>query len=207
MMNTSLSVRRGCAVLRITLAGLLVVASQLGYAFDMQAAAVAGATAASAQLSGASGTEHKKSMRADSSDLEEKSKPLSVANGLVLEGNGAYNISGSSVTLTIDRISNSSSTRTTGTLRLQLWASTSRPARGAGFTGLQLASSSTLNQLSPNFFYSGVVRTAAFTAPPDTGASMLTSPIASSRESGPTHTSFRRRTTTRRSTRAPSADS
>lgn len=164
-MNTRLSVRHVCRSLGSVLAGLLVVASQLGYALDMGAAAIASAATAASQLSAGPAPEHKMTMRSESSDLEEKSKLLSVANGLVLEGNGAYNISGSSVTLTIDRISNSSSTRTSGTLRLQLWASTSRPARGVGFTGFQLASSSTLSPLSPNFFYSGVVRTAAFTPP------------------------------------------
>lgn len=91
----------------------------------------------------------------------------SVANGLVIDGTFGYDRVGSTVTLTASQISNDSSTRTTGTLRLELWATTSRPARGAGFTGFRLATGSTLSPLSPRTFYSNVSRTTSFSAPPD----------------------------------------
>ena len=89
------------------------------------------------------------------------------ANGLTMSGNFGYTISGTSVTLTLDRINNTSTTRTSGTLRLELWATTTAPAREAAFTGYRLAVSSTLSPLAPNSFYSNITRTATFTPPPD----------------------------------------
>ena len=86
---------------------------------------------------------------------------------LELSGSFAYSISGTSVQLTVDRIENNSVSRTTGTLRLELWASTTQPARGAAFTGYQLAISSTLNPLPPQTYYSSVVRNTTFSRPPD----------------------------------------
>src|SRR5512138_550309 len=47
------------------------------------------------------------------------------ANGLQIVGNFAYSISGSNVTLSVDRIQNASGSRSTGSLRLELWATTS----------------------------------------------------------------------------------
>ncbi len=91
----------------------------------------------------------------------------STANGLVIEGTYGYNYVGNSVTLTVARIANNSSTRTTGTLRLELWATSSSPARGAGFTGYRLAVGSTFSPLSPREYYYDVTRTATFTPPPD----------------------------------------
>src|SRR5690242_19987372 len=60
--------------------------------------------------------------------------PKTAANGLQMVGNFAYSVSGSNVTLTVDRIQNASTTRTSGTLRLELWATTTAPAREAAFT-------------------------------------------------------------------------
>ncbi|MFO1310616.1 MAG: hypothetical protein U1F41_00980 [Burkholderiales bacterium] len=86
---------------------------------------------------------------------------------LEISGNFAYSISGTSVQLTVDRIDNNSGSRTSGTLRLELWAATTQPPRGAAFTGYQLAVSSTLNPLPPNTYYSNVVRNTTFSRPPD----------------------------------------
>jgi hypothetical protein len=89
-----------------------------------------------------------------------------VANGLTFSGTFGYERTGSTVILRMARIDNDSSTRTTGTLRLELWASSSRPAEGAGFTGYRLATSSTLSPLAPRTFYTDVVRTTSFSEPP-----------------------------------------
>jgi hypothetical protein len=93
--------------------------------------------------------------------------PKSVANGLYMSG--AWNASwvGSTVSLTLDQINNDSFSRTSGTLRLELWAVSSPPARGAGFTGYRLANFTTLNPLAPRTFYSSVTRSGTMSYPPD----------------------------------------
>ncbi len=101
------------------------------------------------------------------SDTGVFSSQRTFGGSLELSGNFAYSISGTSVQLTVDRIENNSLSRTTGTLRLELWAATTQPPRGAAFTGYQLAISSTLNPLPPNTYYSNVVRNTTFTRPPD----------------------------------------
>ena len=93
-------------------------------------------------------------------------QPKSTANGLVMDGAFSYQRNGSSVTLSLDAINNESFSRTTGTLRLELWATTSRPARGDSFNGYRLAVSSVFSPLLPRTFYSNIVRTAAFQEPP-----------------------------------------
>jgi hypothetical protein len=89
-----------------------------------------------------------------------------LSNGLYFQGNFAYQRTGSSVLLTVDDINNDSFTRTTGTLRLELWATSSAPARGAGFTGYRLAASATLAPLATRTFYSNVVETTTFLEAP-----------------------------------------
>ena len=95
--------------------------------------------------------------------------PKSVANGLVMEGNISFNKpSGSSVvTLSVETITNNSGSRSTGTLRLELWATLSRPSRGGSLSGYRLAVGPQLSPLQPNFHYSNVVQTTSFSAPPD----------------------------------------
>lgn len=90
-----------------------------------------------------------------------------VANGLVLDGVVTYAFSGSTVVLRAPGIYNNSPTRTTGTLRLELWATTTPPARAAAFTGYRLAVGPTLAPLQPQFHYSDVVQTTTFLRPPD----------------------------------------
>lgn len=89
-----------------------------------------------------------------------------VSDGLVLQGNMAYNRSGSMVTLSADGVYNNSSTRTSGTMRLELWATTTKPARGAAFNGYRLAISPTFSPLSPGFHYSSLTYTVSFVEPP-----------------------------------------
>lgn len=91
----------------------------------------------------------------------------SLANGLFMSGPWNAVWSGSSVSGTLDRINNESFTRTSGTLRLELWAVASPPGRGAAFTGYRLAVFPTLDPLPPRTFYSALVGSATMAYPPD----------------------------------------
>jgi len=92
-----------------------------------------------------------------------------LANGLYMSGRflATYGVNYSSVDLQLDAIYNDSSTRTTGTLRLEYWATTARPARAAGFTGYRLAVFPTLNPLPPRNYYQDIRRSASMLVPPD----------------------------------------
>lgn len=92
-----------------------------------------------------------------------------VANGLYMDGRytATYGSGYSTVTVNLDRINNDSYTRTTGTLRLEYWASVTRPSRGGTFSGYRLARFSTLSPLLPRHYYSDIVRSSAMTVPPD----------------------------------------
>ena len=92
--------------------------------------------------------------------------PKTTANGLTFSGNYSFSRTGNSVTLKVARIDNDSFTRTTGTLRLELWAASTRPPAETGFNGYRLAASATLAPLAPRTFYTDVIRTATFTEPP-----------------------------------------
>ena len=92
-----------------------------------------------------------------------------LADGLYMDGRfvATYGINYSSVTVELDYIYNDSFTYTTGTLRLSYWATTSRPARAAGFTGYRLATFATLNPLPPRYYYYDIVRTSSMLVPPN----------------------------------------
>lgn len=94
-------------------------------------------------------------------------EPKSLANGLYMTGGFTYLISGNLVSVTLDGITNDSFTRTSGTLRVELWASVTSPGRGQGFSGYKLAQSSLLNPLPPRTFYSNLAETVSFSYPPD----------------------------------------
>ena len=81
-------------------------------------------------------------------------------------GNFSYQTSGTNLTIMVDRIENNTST-TTGTLRLEFWATATQPARGVGFTGYQLAITSTFAPLAPSSHYFNVVRNTTWAPPPD----------------------------------------
>ena len=100
---------------------------------------------------------------------EAASHEKSVANGLILEGPFSYNHpSGSStINISVGHITNNSSFRTTGTLRLYLWATLTRPARGGSISGYILARSSNFSPLSPNFQYNNVSINPSYSAPPN----------------------------------------
>jgi hypothetical protein len=73
----------------------------------------------------------------------------------------------SSVTVTLNQINNDSFTRTSGSLRLELWAVASPPSRAGAFSGYRLAVGPQYDPLLPRTFYSGLAFTASFTPPPD----------------------------------------
>lgn len=91
----------------------------------------------------------------------------SLANGLYMSGSWVAVWENGSVSISVTRINNDSSTRTTGSLRLEFWAVTTAPPRGQGFTGFRLFSSSNINPLPPRTFYGDLLRTGAFTPPPN----------------------------------------
>lgn len=91
----------------------------------------------------------------------------SVANGLVLAGTGAYAYVGSSGSLGVDFIQNNSFSRTSGSLRLDVWATIAPTTRGGGVSGYKLMSGPVMAPLTPRTQYSNVIQTATFIAPPN----------------------------------------
>lgn len=93
----------------------------------------------------------------------------SLANGLYMSGSwtATYGTNNSSVALTLANIYNESYVRTTGTLRLSLWATTSYPARGQPFTGYRLANFTTFSPLLPRYYYYDIYRYSSMLVPPN----------------------------------------
>jgi len=79
---------------------------------------------------------------------------LAMATSLSLSGNWSYQYSGSTVLLTVDRITNNTTGGRSGTLRMELWAFAS-PFSGTSQSGYQLATYS-LNPLNGGAYYSNV---------------------------------------------------
>jgi MYXO-CTERM domain-containing protein len=84
------------------------------------------------------------------------------SGSLVLEGSSSYTAMGDQVVIELDRVSNTSSTRTTGTLFLTLWATTSSSPDASGY---ELASVS-IGELDPNQYFYDIVQATDFTPPP-----------------------------------------
>ena len=101
------------------------------------------------------------------SDVGFNARPKTIANGLFMAGAWAASWLGSTVSVSLGEINNESYTRSSGTLRLELWAVASPPARAAGFSGYKLATFATLSPLPTRMFYSDIVRTATMSYPPD----------------------------------------
>lgn len=91
----------------------------------------------------------------------------SLANGLYMQGQFTYLLQNGVATVTLDRINNDSFTRTSGTLRLSLWATNYQPVRGDGITGYRLVDFATLNPLAARTYYSNISRSAGYARPPD----------------------------------------
>lgn len=91
----------------------------------------------------------------------------SVSNGLVLSGTMAYAYVGTGASMSVDAIQNNSFSRTTGTLRLELWATLSPTTRGGSISGYRTAIGQTMSPLAPRTQYSNVLHGAAFSPPPN----------------------------------------
>lgn len=87
------------------------------------------------------------------------------ASGLYLADRFSYTLRMDTASIAVDRITNDT-TATTGPLRLSLHVSTTRPPRGAAFSGHRLASFSTLPGLLPGAGRSAVTQTAPLVQPP-----------------------------------------
>lgn len=93
--------------------------------------------------------------------------PKTLANGLFMSGAWTANWSGASASMTLSQISNESFTRTTGTIRTELWAVNSLPGRAQAFNGYRLAVFGTLAPLGPRRIYTSVTGTGTMLYPPD----------------------------------------
>ena len=87
-------------------------------------------------------------------------------NGLSLEGNVGYNYSGALLRMTADRVRNSRTSGVSGTLRLELWATTTRPFFGQVISAYTLGTY-TLGVLPAGTSFTNIDSgSVAFTAPP-----------------------------------------
>lgn len=83
---------------------------------------------------------------------------------LAIEGTGSWKISGSSIIIGADKVSNNRSGGSSGSLRLQVWA-TSYPYSGGSMSGYVIGTYS-LGTLSGGYYYSNLSGTVSFKAPP-----------------------------------------
>lgn len=92
-----------------------------------------------------------------------ESHPIALGvNGLSFVGNVSYEFVGATARLKADKVSNSNSSRTSGTLRMSLWMS----ALGFRGTGYRTATYR-LGELQPNYYFYNIDSgTIAFTLPP-----------------------------------------
>ena len=85
------------------------------------------------------------------------------ATDVVLIGSAQFQVSGSSVVLSVPEISNLSSSGTSGTLRIELWAFPS-PYTAGSQMGYQLATY-VVGILAPDYYFAPFARTVPYTAP------------------------------------------
>ncbi len=90
---------------------------------------------------------------------------LTKANGPSLEGNISFEVSGATVALRAARVINRATNQTTGSLRLELWASAQKYA-GGGISGFQTATYQFAQTLKPGQYYDNVSQTVSFREPP-----------------------------------------
>src|SRR5438128_2189897 len=88
------------------------------------------------------------------------------ATPLDVSGNTSWQQNGSVVTISVDRISNTSPPGPSGSIRLELWATATRYAGGT-INGYVLASYQFSQVLGPNRYYANVSQTVPFTTPPN----------------------------------------
>ena len=91
----------------------------------------------------------------------------SLANGIYMTAPFSAEVGATAAKIAVDRIDNSS-TRSTATLRLELWVSETKPDRGSGYNGWRLATA-TLDPLPNGRNYTGIVRDVPLDALPPPG--------------------------------------
>lgn len=96
-----------------------------------------------------------------------ESADKTLANGLYITGPWTAVWSSGVVAVTLAQINNDSYTRTSGSLRLELWAVVNPPARAGAFSGYRLAIGPQYDPLQTRMYYSNIAFTATFTPPPD----------------------------------------
>jgi hypothetical protein len=90
--------------------------------------------------------------------------PPSTSGRLDLAGPVSWRASGSTITIAAAKVSNGSQTRTSGTLKLAVYA-TASPYAGGSISGYNMGEL-VLGQLSPNYSYSNISRAVAYRQPP-----------------------------------------
>lgn len=96
---------------------------------------------------------------------------MASAQTATISGNASMSVSGTQVALSIDKISNTSSSGTTGSLRIELWATRSAYS-GGSISGYKTASIRTSDitggsdTLGPNQYFSSLKLNLPYTAPP-----------------------------------------
>jgi hypothetical protein len=88
-------------------------------------------------------------------------------NDISIEGNVSYATSGSTLNLKADRVANNRSGGVSGTLRLYLWATPSRPVFGSTLSGYVLGYYQFSTTLQAGFYFGNVDRTVTYTQPPN----------------------------------------
>jgi chitodextrinase len=107
-----------------------------------------------------------------SSTSASTSAPASLVTSYAFVGSSTFQVIGSSVNITIDRITNKSLTNTSGSLRVELWALSAPYSYPNAVLGYRVASirtasvSGATDQLAPNGSFTGVSLTLPYTAPP-----------------------------------------
>jgi hypothetical protein len=89
------------------------------------------------------------------------------ANDLSLEGTISYTISGSTLELTADRVSNNRVGGMSGTIRLELWASVTQPSFGSAINGYRMGYYEFTTTLAGGYYFGPVDRFVNFSAPPN----------------------------------------
>jgi hypothetical protein len=82
------------------------------------------------------------------------------------EGSSSYNVTGTTVTITVPKISNQTNNGTTGTIRAELWY-TSTPYSGGTINGYVGATVPYTYVLGPSQFFNPYTTTVSFRRPPD----------------------------------------
>lgn len=103
------------------------------------------------------------SFRPSNLGIETGNAPLEYT-GLGLSGTLGYQVSGSKVVISVERISNNSESRISGSLKLELWALAS-PFIGQNQRGFKLGELN-LSPLNPKHLYSNISSPVEYTAPP-----------------------------------------